>query len=87
MQYAQKTNSEHELQFGMNPCSYISFFVDGRMSKEVFRPGPAVGPAPSLGKGGAHFLGSDPPSGPFVFFFCFFFFFLQFFAIFDTEVS
>ena len=70
------------------------------------RPGGWTSPQPQaerllVGKGGAHFLGSDPPSGPFLLLFfaflllfcfcllfcCFFCFFPQFFAIFDTEVS
>ena len=53
------------------------------------RPGGWTSPQPKaerllVGKGCAHFLGSDPPSGPFLlFFFCFFFaFYLLLFCIF-----
>ena len=70
------------------------------------RPGGWTSPQPKaerllVGKGCAHFLGSDPPSGPFlllffvafylllfcIFFVCIFCVFPPFFAIFDTEVS
>ena len=83
MQYAQKTNSEHELQFGMNPCSYISFFCGWTDEQRGFQARPGGWTSPQPRERGCPFPGEWPSFRPIPFVFvCFFF--LLFFLFFPS---
>ena len=89
MQYAQTANREHELQFGMNPHSCISFlWMDGwakRFSGQARRldQPPASGREAPSRERGCPFPGEWPSFRPIPFaFFCFSFAFFCFFVAF-----
>ena len=96
MQYVQTANREHELQFGMNPHSCISFlWMDGwakRFSGQARRldQPPASGREAPSRERGCPFPGEWPSFRPipfafFLLFFCFFFaFLLLFFLLFSS---
>ena len=98
MQYAQTANREHELQFGMNPHSCISFlWMDGwakRFSGQARRldQPPASGREAPSRERGCPFPGERPSFRPIPFaffcfsfaFFCFFFSFCCFFLLFSS---
>ena len=90
MQYAQTANREHELQFGMNPHSCISFlWMDGwakRFSGQARRldQPPASGREAPSRERGCPFPGEWPSFRPipFAFFFAFLLLFFAFFCFF-----